>query len=155
MHPERRPNLDRSPEALEARLRALPQPPVPADLEARLLAAIPSRTALPSRPNGSGDPSYRRHWAVWASVVGALAAACLLAVLAWPRRDGKSPDPSPAPRQVAIPVTPQPPDDSDNIAAWREARRVLDGAEMPAFHWPLEEMSPFTVSTSIPPDLLD
>ena len=32
MHPERRPSP--SPESLEARLRALPQPPVPAGLEA-------------------------------------------------------------------------------------------------------------------------
>jgi hypothetical protein len=155
MHPERRPNLDRSPEALEARLRALPQPPVPADLEAQLLAAIPNRTALPSRPDGSGEPSYMRRWSVWAGVVGALAAACLLAVLAWPRRDGKSPDPSPAPGESGHQVTPRPADDPPGITAWREARRILDGAEMPAFHWPLEETTPLTVSTSIPSDLLD
>ena len=40
---QRRPNSDRSPESLEARLRALPQPPIPSELEARILAAIPAR----------------------------------------------------------------------------------------------------------------
>src|SRR5688572_25756127 len=127
MHPERRPNPDRSAESLEARLRALPQPPVPAGLEARLLAAI---------------PAPRRRWAVWA--VAALAAACLLAALAWPRRDGAGPGPREPERQVVH----RPPDDLDGIAAGREARRVLDGAEPPPFTWPLEE-------TSSRSDLLD
>src|SRR5262249_55626403 len=140
MHSERRPNPDRSPEALEARLRALPQPPVPAGLEARLLAAIPA-----------APPAPRRRWAVWVGLAGALAAACLLAVLAWPRRDGRGPDPSaPGP-----PVTPRPPDASDRLAAWREARRVLDGAEPSPFTWPLPETSPITAATAIPPDLLE
>jgi hypothetical protein len=144
MHPERRPNPERSPEALEARLRALPPPPVPAGLEARLLAAIPVATPVP-----------RRRRAVWVGAAGALAAACLLAVLAWPGRDGENPFPSPptsaAPRQV----TPRPPDDSAGLAARLEARRVLDGAELSPFTWPLQETSPLRASTSIPPDLLD
>ncbi len=42
---QRRPNSDRSLESLEARLRALPQPPIPGELEARILAAI-----RPERP---------------------------------------------------------------------------------------------------------
>ena len=42
---QRRPNSGRSPESLEARLRALPQPPVPGDLEARILAAIPVKVS--------------------------------------------------------------------------------------------------------------
>jgi hypothetical protein len=42
MKPEQRQGAD-----LEARLRALPQPPVPADLEARLLARIPTTTPAP------------------------------------------------------------------------------------------------------------
>ena len=72
MHPQKRPGPDRSPEGLEARLRALPPPPVPAELEARLLAAI---------------PAPRRRRPIWAGVVGVLAAACLLAALAWRGRD--------------------------------------------------------------------
>ncbi len=43
---QRRPNSDRSPESLEARLRALPQPPIPSELEARILAAIPARPSI-------------------------------------------------------------------------------------------------------------
>jgi hypothetical protein len=144
MHPERRPNTDRSPEALEARLLALPQPAVPADLEARLLAGIPVETLFP-----------RRRWVVRVGVIGALAAACLLAVLAWRWRDGKDKFPAPHSNESAHKETPRPPDDSDGTAPLREYHRVLDGGDMPAFTWPLAETSPLTVLTSIPPDLLD
>jgi hypothetical protein len=144
MHPERRPNPDRSPEALEARLRALPQPPVPADLEARLLATIPLELPLPPR-----------RWAVWVGAAAAVAAACLLTVLAWLGRDGKNPVLSPATIASAYRVTPRPPDDSATIAPWLEARRALDEAKVPTFTWPLEEKSPMRVSISIPSDLLD
>src|SRR5262245_53133901 len=128
MHPERRPDPDRSPESLEARLRALTQPPVPIGLEARLLATIPA-----------GMPIPQRRRAGWVGLVGALAAACLLAVLAWPRRQDNNPGPSPPTNESARQVTPRPPDDSDDVAAWREARRVLEGGEPPPFTWPLEE----------------
>ena len=143
-HPEQPPNPGRTPESLEARLRALPRPPVPADLEARLLAAVP-----PARP------VRRRRWAVWAGVAGALAAACLLAVLAWRGRDGKAPAPGPEKGESARHARPRPPDDSDAIAAWREARRVVDGEELPPFTWPLDEPAPVGVATSIPPDLFE
>jgi hypothetical protein len=142
-HPEQRPNPGRSPEPLEARLRALPQPPVPADLEARLLAAIPPAGPVP-----------RRRWAVWAGVAGALAAACLLAVLAWRGRDGKAPAPSPQKTDSARQAPSRPPEE-DGIAAWREARRVADGEELPPFTWPLDEPAPVGVATSIPPDLFE
>src|SRR5262249_5165711 len=122
MHPERRPSPQRSPESLEARLRALPQPPVPADLEGRLLAAIPAE-----KPIG-------RRRAAWIGAVGALAAACLLAVLVWPERGT---DPITGTIRPVHPVASSP-DDSASIAAWRQSRRVLDGAEPPAFTWPLE-----------------
>lgn len=141
MHPERHPNRDPSPEALEARLRALLPPPVPADLQARLLAALPAqRPILP-----------RRRWAAWAGAVGTLAAACLLVVLAWPARDDKNTVPS----QPAVRVQPRPPEDPDRIAALLKARRDRDEAEPPTFTWPLPETAPLTPSTSIPPDLLD
>jgi ferric-dicitrate binding protein FerR (iron transport regulator) len=143
MHPDRRPNPDRSPEALEGRLRALPQPPVPAGLEARLLASIPAARSI-----------SRRRWVVLAGAAGVLAAACLAAVIAWQGSDGKNAT-TPGTRDSAQLVTPKPPHDSSGIASWREARRVLDGSEIPAFAWPLEERSPITVFTSIPPDLLD
>jgi hypothetical protein len=116
-----------------------------------LLAAIPA-----ARLN------WRRRWGVRAGVVGALAAAGLLAVLAWQARDGANTVPSVPTSQVnelsaGFPTQPAPRslDDSDGIAARREARRVLDEADPPTFTWPLPETSPVRFSTSIPPDLLD
>jgi hypothetical protein len=143
MHSEPRPNPDRSPEALEARLRDLPQPPVPPGLEARLLAAIPGKL-----------PAPRRNWAVGLGVAGVLA-ACLLAFLAWLGRDGKGPAPRPPSTEFSHQDIPRPPDDTPVVAAWLETRRVLEGGEPPAFAWPLEETPPFTVSTAITPNLFD
>ncbi|HEV3167577.1 MAG TPA: hypothetical protein VGZ22_26470 [Isosphaeraceae bacterium] len=143
MYSERRPNPDRSPESLEARLRALAQPPIPADLEARLLATIPAEMPIPQR---------RR--AVWVGLAGAAAAACLLTLLAWPRGDGKNPAPRPGPIGSAHQSTARPPRDLARIAAWQETRVGLDGAEVPPFIWPLEETSPIR-ATSIPPELLE
>jgi hypothetical protein len=142
MHPEKRPNPNRSLELLEARLRSLPQPPIPADLEARLLATIPAERSIP-----------RRRWGVRVGVFGALAAACVLAVLAWPRPDGKHP--SPKRNESTSQVTHRPPDDSAHIASLRAARQVQDETEPPTFTWPLPEPSPMRFSTSIPPDLLN
>jgi len=144
MHHDRRPNPDRSLEALEARLRALPPPALPAALEARLLAAIPAEI-----------PFTRRRWVVWVGVVGTLAAACLLAFLAWRGGNGKDTIPGPHLNESTHKDTPGLSDDSDGTAALSEYHRVLDGGDMPAFTWPLEEMSPLTVLTSISPDLLD
>jgi hypothetical protein len=147
MQPQRRPNTDRSPEGLEARLRALPPPPIPSDLEARLLAAIPAEMSCRARVSG------RRRWAVWAGAAVALAAACFLAVL-WTRHDGRGAKDqiiSPAPRPSTLTSVPE----AGSMASWLEARRGLDGAERPTFTWPIQEKSPLMVSTSIPPDLLD
>src|SRR5438445_9347978 len=104
MHPQRRPNLDRSPEVLEGRLRALPQPPVPAELEARLLATIPPPTSIP-----------QRRWPVRVALtglVGPLAAASLLPVLAWTWGNGKNRILTPPTAESASHKTPRPPDDS-------------------------------------------
>jgi hypothetical protein len=86
-------------------------------------------------------------------VAGALAAACLLAALAWPRRAGTSP--VPAKGDSAHQVTPRTPDDSASLAALVQARRALDSAELPPFTWPLGETAPVMVATAIPHDLLD
>src|SRR6266481_4229426 len=107
MHPASRPNPDESSESLEARLRALPQPPVPADLEARLLGAIPAPAERPFQ---------RRRWAVGVGVFGPLAAACLLAVFAWPRSDGNDPVPNGPTKDSAHQATPWPPLDPDTTA---------------------------------------
>ncbi len=100
-------------------------------------------------------PAARRRWAAWAGVVGALAAACVLAVLAWSRHDSKSPQLSHPSGDSMRPITPRAPDDFASIPAWPEGRRIVDGAEMATFHWPLPEASPIARSTWIPPDVLE
>ena len=58
MQSRRRPNSDRSLEALESRLRALPHPPVPSDLGMRILAAIPAKaTASHETPRLANEPA--------------------------------------------------------------------------------------------------
>jgi hypothetical protein len=85
-----------------------------------------------------GPPRAARPWRtrLWAG--SGLAAACLLAFFAWRGRDDKIPVPSPPTNESAHRAAPRPPDDVDRIAAWRKYRRVLDGGEMPTFHWPLQ-----------------
>jgi|GEM_PF-6478270 len=149
MQPQKRPNSDRSPEALAARLRALPAPPIPGDLEARLLAAIPAempRGARVSRP---------RRWAVWAGAAVVLAAACLLVAL-WAKHEGSGSE------QQTVPVVPQPSTlasapkaGSPAMVPWLQVRRGLDGEERETFTWPIQEKPPLMVSSSISPDLLD
>jgi len=85
---QRRPNSDRSPESLEARLCALPQPPIPVGLEARILAAIPARPSNNDElPRLARSGSRRWRLIVWAGASVAAAAACLLAVRFWPEPD--------------------------------------------------------------------
>src|SRR5438552_16914769 len=91
------------PESLEARLRRLPPPPVPADLESKLLATIPAGVSFPvhNSRTASGvalaprvlpaltQPGSPGSWVRWIGGVSALAAACLLIVLAWPNGEGQ------------------------------------------------------------------
>jgi hypothetical protein len=139
MKPEKCP-----PESLEARLRALPQPKAPARLKARLMVGIPK-----------ARPVQRRSPISWITVVCSLAVVAsfvVLAVLTWDRRE---PTPAPVTSRTVVPVSPRPIDDTADGAQWLEARRVLNGAELSPFAWPLEETSPVRASTSIPADLLD
>jgi hypothetical protein len=93
-------------------------------------------------------------------MAGTMAAACLLAALAWLGRDGKGPVPRPEMHEFThaqgadLPPSPRP-DHPASIAPWLEARRALDGAERPTFTWPLQETSSLRGLTSIPHDLLD
>lgn len=144
MQPEGCPNADRSLESLEARLRALPQPAIPANLEARLRAAVPS--VLPVR---------WRHRAVWLGLVAGSAAACLLAVFALRERFRQESRPGPEPRISVQRVQRGPREDSADVLVWREARRDLDADEMPLFCWPLVETVPMGKTKAIPSDLLD
>jgi hypothetical protein len=140
---DRYPKPDRFAESLEERLRALPQPAVPAGLEARLLATIPAEPAMP-----------RRRWVVRGGMLGALAAACLLAILAW---HGQTDQARVSSRPTSKPVrniARRPPVDSTDLA-WLLSRRALDNPEPPAFAWPVRETTPIRLSTPIPPDLFD
>jgi hypothetical protein len=86
-------------------------------------------------------------------VAGALAAACLLAVLAWQRHNGKAP--APAKQEVAHKITPRPPERPSGVAAWVRAGRDPERAELPPFTWPLGESPPATLAAALSPDLLD
>jgi hypothetical protein len=98
------------------------------------------------------EPSGRR-WrrrAAWAGVSGALAATCLIAVLARPRPHDKNAIASPEWDQPVQRASSQPPDDPTGLARLLAMRRSLDETEMPTFAWPFEN----TVSTSSPLDPL-
>ncbi len=87
MHSEEDPKPDPSLEALAARLRALPEPAVPANLEARLLAAIASGQPARVSPVTAADSASRRQaWLALASTVLALAMVGMLAVFGWKGR---------------------------------------------------------------------
>ena len=157
MQPPRRPDSDRSFEILETRLRTLPQPHVPGDLEARILAAIPVATL-------NDEPRSKRVLRRWRLGVGAgasiaLAAACLLAVRFWPDPSGKNSSPSvvtnPQRPESSHPVTPQQRSDSRRTSALLTARFDLDETALPTYNWPIQEKSPLMVSSALRPDLLD
>jgi hypothetical protein len=98
-------------------------------------------------------PRRSRRWAVWCGVAGALAAACVLAILAWPRKGVKDPLPSPRANEMAQHGNGAPAD-SDNLATWRQSRQAIEDAEV-SFRWPLPEPAPVRVGVSIPSDLFD
>ena len=109
-----------------------PRPEHVAALRALLLDRLgPPRAARPRRTR-------------WLAGSG-LAAACLLAALAWLARDDSPPVPGRGTSQSGPRVTLRAPDD----------RRPRDGAEVPAFRWPLQETVALTVSSPIPPELFD
>jgi hypothetical protein len=119
-----------------------PRPEHVADLRALILDRLgPPRT----------DRLSRARWLV----VSGLAAACLVAVLAWPRGDGKNPVPGSGAEPSSDPITLRPGQDPTGVAAWGNLRRGLNLSEMPAFSWPLQESSRLSSLSSIPPDLLD
>jgi hypothetical protein len=130
-----------------------------AELDGALFAEI---SAKPREPVEALPRRYRRA-TIWVGVLGALAAACLLTAIGWPRGDVSKPKPS---AQIAsenngdgIPPTkillPSVADAYARPSAWLETRRVLDGAEPSASAWPLQESSPLRASKSMPVDLLN
>jgi hypothetical protein len=121
----------------------------------RILAELDGATFQEMLGNASVRPErlrrQRRRWAVWGGAVGSVAAACLLAILGWPRHDTKKSGPNPAPIQTGKDVAHQPPSVSRDLAPLLSARRDLDEAAMPRFVWPQENL----LSASTPLNLLD
>jgi len=127
MQPEQHRSADT--EALEARLRALPLPPVPHDLESRLLGRIPSATPA------------RKPWrAAWVGVAAAVVIVCLLVIVARISRDNRRPD------VASGNITRHP-----NLSAGRD----VDDVAVAPFRWPLDETSPMSAATPISAELLN
>ena len=108
---------------------------------------------IPGNPSSLPQPfgRRRRRWAVWGVAVGTLAAACLLAILAWPWRDTKNQGSRPPINRSGNGVAHRPADVSHDVTSLLVVRRDLDEAAMPGFVWPLENR----LSASTRLDLLD
>jgi hypothetical protein len=126
-------------DALAARLRALPEPPVPAGLEARLLAAIPD--VVP----GSTPRRRGRLWPGSALAAAAVLLALLLGRYFW-RAEGtpEIPPPPPTPSVVAeLPPT---------LGNYRLAD---DASSLPSsFEWPVQLTVP-VAGRPLPEELTD
>ena len=166
MQSQESPHPDPSLRAVEARLSALPEPAVPAGLEARLLAAIPakvtidpvtSRVATNVRTDVSIDAKVvRQGWVAVASAILALAVVCLLAVFASRGRDGG--ESLVAIHNVSLTASPNrslPLDELTDIVLSPLDERILHRAGLSTFRWPIQEPPPVKASYSIPRDLLD
>jgi hypothetical protein len=155
MHSEEDPKPDPSLEALAARLRALPQSAVPANLEVRLLAAIEGgRLARVSPVIADDSASRRQAWLALASTVLALAMVGLLSVFGWQGRGDNGlvsvTDVAPAERNSLSAA-----DEWTGIALSPLDRRMLSSSSLSSFHWPVQETRPAKVSSAIRGELLD
>jgi hypothetical protein len=155
-----RPSSGPSPESLESRLRALPQPPVPSDLEARILAGNPAKASNDDEiPRVTRNTSRRWRLGVRAVASVAAAAACLLAVRFWPepndRRIAAVLAANPQSTKPVQQATPKTQSDSLWTTPWLKGGHDLDETEMPTFTWPIQEKSPLVLSTALRPDLFD
>jgi hypothetical protein len=134
-------NPEPSHQSLEARLRALPAPPVPAGLEGRLLATIPAERTR----RGPSDRAFARQgwWAV-ASTVAALTAVGLLAVFSWQGGNEKHVTAASPAADGLVGIVLSPVDE-----------RILQGAGDSTFRWPVQESPPVRALSPIPRELLD
>jgi hypothetical protein len=165
MQSQENPHPDQSLRALEARLRALPEPAVPAGLEARLLAAIPNNFAndamIRAATNVPTDVSSdftveRQGWIAVASVILALVTVCLLAVFGSGGRDGG--ESLVAIHGVSLPASqnrPRPIDELTDVVLSPLDERILERAGLSKFRWPIQETPRVKASYSIPRDLAD
>jgi hypothetical protein len=112
--------------------------------------------SLRHEPAGLSDPQRpgKRRWAIWIGVGGAVAAACLLAVLARPVRNGNDPVRSGKENDI-VKVTPDAPDNSARNLVPRQKWRIPDEEDGPRFQWPLPQASRVSALTSFSPDPLD
>jgi hypothetical protein len=133
-----------SPESLEARLRALPQPSAPEGLEARLLATVSTTM-----------PTSRRRWSSLVLATGLAAAGCIVAVFVWHREfrqrsSGATQIATPAPPNLHPAVS-----RGTSLAALRGDPSLIDETSVPSFTWPLDERETPRGLSPIPASLLD
>lgn len=144
-------DVNRFPESLEARLRSLTPPPVPGELEARILAAIPEVTLhvrklpLRRRPLRAG--------ALIASVAACFLIVFVLRSLQHP--NGGVLDPGLVGTPDGNPAEQVQTGKFLDIVARLEDRRGLNELEPPKFSWPIHEWSALMCSKAIPRDLLE
>lgn len=121
----------------------------------RILAELDGATFQEMLGNSGVRPEQlgrqRRRLALWGYAVGTVAAACLLAIFAWPRYDTKESVPDPRSSQSEKEVAHKPLGVSHDLTPLLSARRDLDESAMPRFVWPQENL----LSASTPLDLLD
>ncbi|MGH7140482.1 MAG: hypothetical protein ACREHD_32510 [Pirellulales bacterium] len=112
---------------------------MPADLERRLLAAIPTHRSVAQRP------SLTWRSLAWTGGCAALAAACLLAFLARSWSDAQRPA---ADRGTPRRLAPAPNTESHAIA-WGRTRPIFDSSKPPKFAWPLAGVSSIAASSHV------
>jgi hypothetical protein len=96
---------------------------------------------------------------IWAGASLAIAASCLLVVRFWPLPDDQHSAASklsnPETIDLARHLTDRQPENSRRMLPWFRARLDPDETEMPTYSWPIQEKSPFLVSTAFRPDPFD
>jgi hypothetical protein len=114
-------------DALADRLRALPAPPVPSGLEARLLAAVPDAVAFAPGPRP-------RRWGGRLALAGALAAAAVLLAVLLGRFVGQTDRPPDGPHPPPVPQAA-----AEQLPTLGNYRRAEDAALLPcSFEWPVQ-----------------
>jgi hypothetical protein len=132
-------DLDEPFDPLEARLCAMADPPVPAGLEARLLANLNAQRT---------PPRFRRPWAQWAVAAAALIAAGLITLTVWRRSPAQMPG---AMRPMASESTAP----TSAVALAQESPVNPEVADLAAFRWPVTEQPPLTASIATVSRVLD
>lgn len=130
---------DGAPDRLAARLRAMPDPPVPNGLEARLLSCLNAEVH---------PPRAARRRVRWAVAAGGVIAAGVAGLVHGPRPPGDLPDESPP--SASGPVAP-----SAVPAVARGSGPETETPDLPGFRWPIQERSPLTASIAAVGQMLD